>query len=549
MNTNNGSDRQKTLKTALTVAVELVADMDRSLFSREGIVTVVPEVIVWMMKESSPELFREIDGRDLRESLVSLLDEYAALRMKAQQRFFLPAAHSTRESDCEAQRLVRITYDDLLNALSTSAVSPEFRHVFASILPDVEEKLELIDAIPWGDEEIEDSPAWNVDTTPLFDHYSRHRKAEQLRDPIANSTEPLELAKIWLKSTLEAMDDGRHPYFWSTVYTSVLGEWFQTTSPSLAKSVEAAGLIPAFYDAAGSYVATMRDIERRWHRLSEPLCKLVSNRTGSADEAIEIIASMLDINARQETERIAIARQVYDMFCRRLNPERTAKSCKLFASPASNPLIEMIRQDPASWETCYLVDTSALPMPFAERVTERQCLVVRLPEARLQLLNELADDTGLTGVFSKMSDGSQRRFNLTVNHAFWAPREQLWHAIFRFRNEVPVLYLFADICILARYHFNHFVDLRRVADVPYRNWDSATLDDGEWRYAARHYQSELPDGTQVKPAILTTVTDLTSPTSLSDWTQVVMIRPETVSLRVHKSAHAICLRRENGRPC
>ncbi|MGU7778577.1 hypothetical protein [Burkholderia sp. PU8-34] len=518
MNTNNGSGRQQTLKTALALAVELVADMDRSLSSSEGIVSVVPEVIVWMMKNTSPELIREIEGSDLRESLASLLDEYAALRMRAQQ-ILLPAAHSTCESDSEAQRLVRITYDDLLNALSTSAVSPEFRHAFTSILPDVEEKLEMVDAIPWGDEEIEDSPAWDVETPPLFDHYSRHGEAEQLRDPFANSTEPLELARIWLRSTLDAMDDGYHHLFWSTVYTSVLGEWFQTTSPSLAKSVEAAALVHAFYDAATSYVKTMRDIERRWHRLSEPLRELVSRRTADVDEAIEIIASMLDIHAHQETERIAIARQVYDMFCRRLNPKRMSQSCTLFRATASNALLDGIRQDSASWETGYVVDAAALPQPFAERVTARDCIVVCLPEARLRLLDELARGEGLTGVFSKMGNGSQRRFNLTVNHAFWSPREQLWPVMFRFRNEVPVLYLFADVCVLARYRFNHFVDLQRVADVPYRNWDSATLDDGDWRHAARHYVSELPDGTQVKPAILTTVTDLTTRESLSDWTQ------------------------------
>ncbi|WP_207002696.1 hypothetical protein [Trinickia mobilis] len=534
MDTNTDIELLTTLEFAFLHAVELIADMDQSLSTSEGLVSVVPQVVLWMLKETSPDVIAEIEESGLREPFISLLAEYAALRRTAQKRLAF-SAYSNNEVELEAPLPFRITYDHLREALSLGDgddVRPAFRNALSSILPIVQERLQMVDEISWGDEEM--AGPWGDEfieqndehAEPLFDHFEAYQISEQLSAPLDNSNAPLELATIWFRSTLDSMDDGRHLHFWSTVYTSVLGEWLQLAAPFLAKSVETNGLIPAFYKAATSYVETMRDIERLWHRLSEPLRSLLSHCTVDAEEAVGIIASMLEFPEHEEAARELTARMVYAMFCRRLNPDRTTTTREPYQLLASNTVLQTIRHEAASLETCYLVDSSALPKPFEERITERQCIVVRLPEERLQLLDQLARDVGLTGLFSKMADGSQQRCNLTVNHAFWALQEQLWPMMFRFRNEVPVLYVFPEICVLVLYRFNHFVDLRRVADVPYRHWDSATLNDGEWRHAAKHYVSQLPDGTQVKPVILTKVADLTTRAPLSDWAQAMEARVE-----------------------
>lgn len=168
------------------------------------------------------------------------------------------------------------------------------------------------------------------------------------------------------------------------------------------------------------------------------------------------------------------------------------------------------------WETCCLVDSSGVPKPFADRIAERQCIAVRLPQKRLQLLDKLLLDPGLCSIFSRISDGTQPRVHLPVNLAFRAPKQDLWPHMFRFRAVIPVVYILEETCALVQYRFNHFADLRRVADVPARHMAAATLDEGDRRYAAAYYVSTLADGIQVKPAILTTVSKVELPSLLCE---------------------------------
>ncbi|MGF6757353.1 hypothetical protein [Paraburkholderia sp. GAS42] len=530
LNTTCNSGRQDFLETAFATAVELIAEMDKSLFSSDGMVFVVPDVILWMMSKTSPDVMAKVECYGLRRELVSLLTDYAALRRGAQQTLFVPGTHCNGDTDEQALLRTRITFDDLLYALENEAgsrISATFHHAFNAILPVVEETLQGIDEILWGDEEPvslrKEGTHSDEDTTraPLFDHYEEYRIVVERGDAGGYCADTLNSAILWFEETLAAMDDGRHPGFWSTVYTSILGEMLQTDSPDFAECVQRDGLIPAFYEAAASYVSTMRNVERQWSRLSEPLRALLSAHTADDDEAVDIIASMLDPGGHDGTARDLKARYVYEMFCRRLNPERTTTTCELVLSATTNAVIDRIKRDVTSWQTCYLVDAPALPEPLATRITERQCIVVRLPEDRLRLLSELTRDTGLSHIISRMSDGSQSRVSLTVNHAFWAPKPQLWPLMFRFRKAIPVLYIFESCCALVQYRFNHFVDLRRIADVPGRHIPSATLNEDDWRHAAAHYVSTLPDGRQVKPAMMTRLEDLTTYPQLSDWPSAI----------------------------
>jgi hypothetical protein len=521
MNADCNSERQTTLETVFATAVELIAEMDKSLLSSDGMVSVVPSVVTWMMDQTSPELMTEVRKSGLQDAFSALLEEYSTLRRRTQQMLFVSHSYDSNVTEEQALLLTRITFDDLMDALSAqgrSVVSAAFRKNFNSILPLVQEKLELIDEIPWGDEEPV-GPCGNADTVrkPLFDHYRAYWYAVKRGDPSGYCDDLFYLATKWFWSTLERMDDGRHSHFWPTVYTSVLGEWIQTASPACAHFVERGGLISDFYGEATSYVSTMQDAELQWRRLSEPLRALLSTHTADDDEATHIIALMLDVSKRREDGRDATPRCVYEVFCRRLTADQISNTSELVQLSLSSEVIDAIRRDKASWEACYLVDSSALPKPFADRIVERQCIAVRLPQERLQLLDKLLLDRGVDSIFSRMSDGTQPRVHLTVNHAFWAPKQDLWPHMFRFREAIPVLYIFEETCALVQYRFNHFADLRRVADVPARHMAAATLDEGDWRYAAAYYVSTLADGRQVKPAILTTVEDLTTHVSLSDW--------------------------------
>jgi hypothetical protein len=512
------------LRQAIATAVELVIEMDFGLPS--GNVRVVPDTILWMLQKQSPELMARVGANSCTRTLLSWLAEYAFLRDEARRT--LVARHSENEPGAGLNSEVPLGLEDFavaLSSISGPAITKEFRRHFASILWEVQDKEDALRTIEWGDADGSDMSrraclehdGAGLFPTSRFDHFAEHRHAQMLQDPFGDSREPLHLAKLWIAATLESMDDGRHVNFWSSVYTSVLGEWLQTTSPLIAEVIESNDLITDFYREAQTYVDKMRAVERRWHRLSYPLRGVIDQHAPSAQDATALIASMIDVGERGESARDEMATLTYRMFCRRLHPTRNTSKRELIGSGTDSKVIEFIRNNASSFENCYVIDSSSLPEPFAKRTSEQRCIAVRLPEIHLQLLDELARDDGLYSVFSKKDDGTACRLNLAVNHAFWMPEEQMWTRMFGFQQRIPVLYVFNDVCLFAQYQFNHYADLRRIADVPYRNRPEATLSDGDWGYAAKSFTSSLKDGTQVRPEILEKVVDLTGPTILPDW--------------------------------
>jgi hypothetical protein len=528
METTSNLTEPNALRDAIAAAVELVIEMDHDLAS--GNVRVVPDIILWMLNRQSQQLMARVEAHGCIEALLSWLAEYAFLRDEARR--ILIARHYGNEPGAGCNSELSFDLDDFVDALSSNtsvAVTKEFNQHFLFVLPAAQDKEDAVRTIEWGDSDITDMSVnpWfehggsGSFPTATFDHCNEHRHAQMLQNPFAESREPLHLAKLWTAAILEGMDDGRHVNYWSSVYTSVLGEWLQTTSPAVADLIESNGLIADFYRDAQMYVDEMRAVERQWHRLSFPLRMLIDLNASSAQEATALIASMIDVGERGEAARDEMATLTYHMFCRRLNPARNTSKCELIKSDTDSKVIEFIRNDASSFENCYVIDASSLPEPFAEHTSEQRCIAVRLPEIRLQLLDEFARDDGLYSVVSQKDDGTECRFHLAVNRVFWMPEEQMWARMFGFQRSVPVLYVFNDVCLFAQYQFNHYADLRRVASVPYRNRDSVALSDGDWKYAAKSFTSSLKDGTQVRPAILEKVVDLTGPWTLSDWAAAV----------------------------
>jgi hypothetical protein len=524
MKTTSNPSELKVLNDGISAAVELIVEMDHGLPS--GNVRVVPDTILWMLKRQSPQLMARVEASGCIEALLSWLAEYAFLRDEARR--ILIARHYGNEPGAGCNSEVSFDLENFVDALSSNtsvAVTKEFNQHFVSIFPAAQDKEVAVRTIEWGDS---GSGDMSVDTwfehggagsfpTSTFDHCKEHRHAQMLQDPFGDTREPLHLAKLWTAATLEGMDDGRHINYWSSIYTSVLGEWLQTTSPVIADLIESNDLIVDFYREAQMYVDKMRAVERQWHMLGYPLRMLLDLNASSAEEATALIASMIDVGERGEAARDEMATLTYHMFCRRLNPARNSSKCELIKSNTDSKVIEFIRNDASSFENCYVIDSSSLPEPFAERTSEQRCIAVRLPEIRLQLLDELARDDGLYSVFSEKDDGTECRLNLAINHAFWVPEEQMWARMFGFERRIPVLYVFNDVCLFAQYQFNHYADLRRVASVPYRNRDCVALSEGDWRHGAKSFTSSLKDGKQVRPEILEKVVDLTGPTILPDW--------------------------------
>jgi hypothetical protein len=76
MTTSRNLKHQEPLESALTAAISLIEDMDRHVHSTEGTFTVIPSVILWMMRQTSPELATNIIGLGQDDILASLLEPF-----------------------------------------------------------------------------------------------------------------------------------------------------------------------------------------------------------------------------------------------------------------------------------------------------------------------------------------------------------------------------------------------------------------------------------------------------------------------------------------
>jgi hypothetical protein len=79
MNASNNLNQREPLEAALTAALGLIEDMDRYWCTTGEILPVVPDVIFWMMKHTSPGIEDAVISGGQRETLTHLLAEYATV--------------------------------------------------------------------------------------------------------------------------------------------------------------------------------------------------------------------------------------------------------------------------------------------------------------------------------------------------------------------------------------------------------------------------------------------------------------------------------------
>jgi hypothetical protein len=137
MNTSNNLNQPEALEAALTAALGLIEDMDRYWCTTGEILPVVPDVIFWMMKHTSPELADAVSSGGQRETLTDLLAEHATLRDTAEQRRATCCSNEGADAiaaACIPHRLTLWYLAESVLSESGSKVTPVLRNAIASNL-------------------------------------------------------------------------------------------------------------------------------------------------------------------------------------------------------------------------------------------------------------------------------------------------------------------------------------------------------------------------------------------------------------------------------
>ncbi|AMV48222.1 hypothetical protein [Paraburkholderia caribensis] len=478
------------LAQALAAAISEIADLDESLPT--GNYPVVPSVIAWILSKVDPDLILQLEQSGSQHQFMQLLVDYGNLRpfaMSLQDEYLVVEPLALVEYPAPP---IRILYDSLLLALESpeAPVTPLFRQVFSSIGPEIEERLEQMDAIEWGEPDVIEHPKDH--TAVAFDHRGEHA-------PIARTSRQLDgsPANHALQSVIDSllsMDDGSHHEFWATVDADVAAGWVSEHRPELASGSATQEQSTQLHAAVARYVNRQRQIEQHWLRLGYRLRWLIE-RYADRDVAVGIMAT-----TTMDSE--VDASELYDMFCRRLAPRDRSIPANAFQCDSSSAAIDEIRYDPQSSTTYYPLSRSALPASLQDQVTERECIAVRLPEEWLTVPHVLTEDYGLGHFYSCEKGAHNSRENLTPNKAIWTTKSDLLSIVKKFRSEIPVVYVFEKTSILVRYRFNRFVDVATIEQTSARSVTSLTIEEGEWKYGAAPYTVALENGRQLKPSIL-----------------------------------------------
>lgn len=478
------------LAQALAAAISEIADLDESLPTGNYLVT--PNVIAWILSKVRPDLSRQLEQTGSQHQFMQLLGDYGNLRpfaMSLQDKYLVVEPLALVEYPAPP---IRIFYDSLLLALESpeAPVTPLFREVFSSIGPEVEERLEQMDAIEWGEPDVIEHP--DDHTAEAFDHRGEHA-------PIAGTSRQLDGSPAnpvlqWVTDSLLSMDDGSHHEFWATVDADVAAGWVSEHRPDLASGLGTQEKSTQLRTAIAGFVSHQRQLEQHWIRLG---CRLRWLIEFYADR--DVAAGIMETTIAGSDFDTS---QLYDMFCRRLAPRDRSISANAFQCDTSSAAIDEIRRDPQSFTTCYMLARCALPTSLQDQAAERECIAVRLPEDWLTVSHVLAEDHGLGHFYSCEKGSHNSRENLTPNKAIWTTKSDLLSIVKKFRSEIPIVYVFAETSILVRYRFNRFVDVTTVEQTAARWVTSLTIDDGEWKYGAAAYTVTLENGRQLKPSIL-----------------------------------------------
>ncbi|WP_341318696.1 hypothetical protein WN982_27210 [Paraburkholderia sp. IMGN_8] len=324
-------------------------------------------------------------------------------------------------------------------------------------------------------------------------------------DPDTSPT--LKIALRHARQQLLAFDTGYDPEFWCKIYTSVVGDWLEEDLPDVAAEIVATGAVSPYFNHVWSYVKQMKEVERLWVGISYPIRALLRAEQNES-EALHVIEQFVRQDGKDGTEVAAWVRRIWDMVKRRDSAQEQPAS-PVTCSDEWNAEVDHIRRAFRGGSTCYVIDADALPRSLRSLTDENSVLAVRLPERWLRAEHILSAPANLECFYWTNSSTEDTDLTLSINRSFWCSNEYLWPQLFRFRRSIPVLFVFKGKCVLARYRFNHFSDLRAVSDVSRKHLPTLEISDTEWKHdgAAGFHTSMPTDGTSTKPAIFTNLVD------------------------------------------
>jgi hypothetical protein len=259
--------------------------------------------------------------------------------------------------------------------------------------------------------------------------------------------------------------------FWDKVYTSAICDWLEQDAPDVAAEIVEKGLSSMYVAAVTDFRSTMTSVEDMWRALSHPV-RVLLLQVKEENEALNLLRNFSEKFAKSEPEASTYATLPWEMVKRRNCP---AEYSRVYKSAATNALVEAVRSAPANEATCHLVDVASLPDVFRILADEKQALVVRLPDSWPEDLGALARYDGLSAFFREDTSNGQCISSLSISQAFCCDHDALWPLMFTWRRHVPVMYVFAEQCVLVLHVFKHFVDLRHVGSTPARHWPTVSI--------------------------------------------------------------------------
>jgi hypothetical protein len=324
--------------------------------------------------------------------------------------------------------------------------------------------------------------------------------------------EALQEALSWAISLLNEMEDTTTWYFWRQTYVSVLGDWLTQDEPVLAFFLDENNLFGDFFSGVAEHVAIMRIAEGICDYLPSELRNEILEAPIVAADDSRVLRYIADELGDSSDSNVTIAQHVIRIARKRGATEWSFSSAlresDSYKTDESSVVVTRLRDDSElSNNTCVLIDTSSLPAALRGRTTERQCLAVRVPH---QWHEAIEGGPGARGLRFCAVQPTPRTFGMQevifLNSNLVIGYHRLFEQLFRFRRQVPVLYIFESVCVLVVSPFNHFSQLPQLSGCREQWLAECEAED----YALEDTGEQLPDGTRLVPLVIETVTDWTA---------------------------------------
>ncbi|MGA9914396.1 MAG: hypothetical protein WBR17_17890 [Paraburkholderia sp.] len=504
----NRSSEFNAVERAVYYAVRLLAKMDESC--APGTPIVAPDAIVWAVERLKPSLVRPLREAWQTEELVGLLRHYGSLRQIAEKLRIEEYLSYCEECGVSADGGGYLTIEDVLYAIAKGIWKCDDMATSDSIslvLHTLHDRLK--------DDTTDRHPEQTLYAPSRFDVPRLGDSEFGASDGLDPEMLPtLSTALLHTRQQLLALDIGYDPDLWCNIYTSVIGDWLEEDYPDVAAEIVTTGVVSTYFENIQMYVNQMQEVERLWISLGHPIRTLLRSVDDEA-EALQVIEQFVREDGTDDADAAAWARRVWDMVKRRDAAARSHPVSSVTRCDDWNFEIEKIRMALRTGSTCFVINADALPQGIRSLTDEKYVLAVRLPERWLEAEDVLGAPAELDRFYWTNKRTEDADLTMSINRSFWCSDAYLWPQLFRFRRSVPVLYVFNETCMFARYQFSHFSDLCAVSSKPRKHLPSFEISDGaqQDRYSAERYMTVLPDGSQTEPAILTNLDDRSTPSA------------------------------------